>query len=154
MGWLASILDEIVGAWELIVRAPLGPSAGFRFLWLPAVSVLILLVFAFFKRGRYSFAWYLSFSAPGIIFFPLVVIDWASDPSPIQVHVLGTAVVVLSILYPVSWICPVVFFRQLWNIRARRFAPVSGWTVLGCLLIIVLYLWSDVFLVIDQAELK
>jgi hypothetical protein len=54
---------------------------------------LILAVFAFFKRGRYSFAWFLSFSVPGMIVVPLFIIAWISDAAPTRLDNLDVAVV-------------------------------------------------------------
>src|SRR5438132_318147 len=82
---------------------------GFRFLWLPMGSVVILTICWYFKLTRYRVAWYMATSAPGLIVLPFFIALSFQSAYPLSWTDAVVGVGWLSLLFPAAWICPVIF---------------------------------------------
>jgi hypothetical protein len=82
--------------------------------------------------------WYLLLSAPGAI-YSIGLLWWFT-------HSLWWpwswfSMVLYGIVNPGTWVFPIIFGRQIYNLGARNFA-LAGWqTLVGCTFIVGLYVW-------------
>src|SRR5712671_1245712 len=117
---------------------------GFNFFYLLPFCVLIYVTFALFKLGRRRSAWYVSFSAPGSIWLPIVVADFVANFGTTYSWLTVKYFVLLSsFLLPGLWIFPLVLVIQLRKLLSKQEPQdMNRAAYMGVVALAFLYFWT------------
>ncbi len=123
-----------------------------RFVYvLPFLAIPIYSIFALLGKGLTRRAFYFSLSTPGL--FTLAIVLWealTAEPRSYFLHPTSSILIGGLFLYPGYWILPVVWTIQVIRMIRGNWEEVRWSTLLGCIGILLLYVWEGV--VVDAAR--
>ncbi len=110
-----------------------------HYVFFPILSVCIFLFFVPFRRWNTRVAWFISLSAPGALYLPLIIVQFLMSPHPLSV--LGFVVFSLY-AFPAIWVFPIVLGVQVKNSLGGRWELMNRHSYAWAGVLLVLYFWT------------